>query len=82
MIKEIDDTKAPLLDHLLELRTRLIHSLVAIFVLFIACYIFAENIYAFLGELSQHAIKRRFNCVLRRKQLKSYLNAFSHPPGL
>ncbi len=58
MIKDIDDTKAPLLDHLIELRTRLIRSLVAIFVLFIVCYIFAEDIYAFLVRPLADALDR------------------------
>ena len=58
MIKDIDDTKAPLLDHLIELRTRLIRSLVAIFVLFVVCYIFAENIYAFLVRPLADALDR------------------------
>lgn len=47
-MKDIDDTKAPLLDHLIELRTRLIRSVLAILVLFLVCYYFAEHIYAFL----------------------------------
>ena len=48
MIKDIDDAKAPLLDHLIELRTRLIRSVIAILVLFVACYFVAEPIYGFL----------------------------------
>ncbi len=47
-MKDIDDTKAPLLDHLIELRTRLIRSVLVILVLFVVCYFFAEHIYAFL----------------------------------
>jgi sec-independent protein translocase protein TatC len=48
VIKDIDDSKAPLLDHLVELRTRLIRSAIAILVLFFACYFVAEPIYGFL----------------------------------
>ena len=48
MVKDIDDTKAPLLEHLVELRTRLIRSVIAILVLFVACYFVAEYIYGFL----------------------------------
>jgi len=40
----------PLLDHLIELRTRLMWSGIAILVLFFACYYFAENIYGFLVQ--------------------------------
>ena len=50
MIKDIDDSKAPLLDHLVELRSRLIRSVVAILVLFVACFFVAEDIYVFLVQ--------------------------------
>ena len=50
MIKDIDDSKAPLLDHLVELRSRLIRSVVAILVLFVACFFVAEDIYIFLVQ--------------------------------
>jgi sec-independent protein translocase protein TatC len=45
---DIDATKAPLLDHLIELRARLIKSLIAFFVLFIVCFFFAKQIYNIL----------------------------------
>ena len=49
-----DDTlaeqKMPLLDHLIELRRRLLHSLIAIVVLFFASYYFAPAIYGFLVQ--------------------------------
>ena len=48
MVKDIDDSKAPLLDHLIELRTRLIRSVIIILVLFVASYFYADHIYAFL----------------------------------
>lgn len=38
----------PLLDHLVELRRRLVYSLIAIIILFGICYYFSANIYAFL----------------------------------
>lgn len=44
----LDDSRAPLLDHLIELRRRLIWSLWAYVAVFIVCYIFAEDIYHFL----------------------------------
>ncbi len=43
-----DQGKMPLLDHLVELRQRLLYSLVALIVLFFACYYVAEDIYGFL----------------------------------
>ncbi len=44
----IDDKQMPLLDHLIEFRNRLMVSVIALIVGFVACYIFAEHIYAFL----------------------------------
>ena len=43
--------------HLTELRTRLIHSLIFIFIIFVIGYIFAENIYNFLVEPYAKAVK-------------------------
>ena len=48
MIKDIDDREMPLLDHLIELRNRLMYSAIAILLGFVVCYFFAEQIYAFL----------------------------------
>ncbi|GBD43480.1 Sec-independent protein translocase protein TatC [bacterium HR40] len=48
LIKDIDDREMPLLDHLIELRNRLLYSVVAIFIGFVVCYFFADKIYAFL----------------------------------
>lgn len=42
---EIDASKAPLLDHLIELRQRLIYAAVAFFVTFILCFTIARHIY-------------------------------------
>ena len=48
--EEIDDTNMPLLDHLAELRQRLLYSLAAILVLFVISYYFAGSIFAFLVQ--------------------------------
>jgi sec-independent protein translocase protein TatC len=45
---EVEASKAPLLEHLIELRNRLMWSVVALFVAFVGCYFVAEDIYAFL----------------------------------
>lgn len=44
----IDASKAPLMDHLIELRQRLIWSLVAFFVMFLLCFSMARHIYDIL----------------------------------
>ena len=48
IIKDIDEREMPLLDHLLELRNRLMYSAAAIILGFFVCYAFSEEIYAFL----------------------------------
>jgi sec-independent protein translocase protein TatC len=45
---EIEASKAPLLDHLIELRSRLIKALLAFGVAFILCFFFAKTIYNWL----------------------------------
>jgi sec-independent protein translocase protein TatC len=49
-VKDIDDTKAPLMEHLIELRGRLLRSLAVLALLFFACLYFASNIFAFLVQ--------------------------------
>jgi sec-independent protein translocase protein TatC len=48
LLKDIDDREMPLLDHLIELRNRLMYAVGAIMLGFLVCYFFAESIYAFL----------------------------------
>ncbi|GAA0668408.1 sec-independent protein translocase protein TatC [Sphingomonas insulae] len=47
---EIDASRAPLLDHLIELRRRLLYCMLALVLAFGASYFFAENIFAFLVQ--------------------------------
>jgi len=47
-IKDIDETQAPLLDHLIELRTRLMRCIAALVVAFVVCFYFADEIFSFL----------------------------------
>jgi len=63
--EEIDDKKMPLLDHLIELRSRLIWSVATLLIMFVCCYVFAKDIYGFLtrplaeawvGEPNRHMI--------------------------
>lgn len=46
--EDIESTKAPLMEHLIELRARLIKALVALGVMFIVCFFFAKQIYNIL----------------------------------
>ena len=47
---EIEASRAPLLDHLIELRTRLIRAMIAILIAFIVCFFFAKPIYNVLAH--------------------------------
>jgi sec-independent protein translocase protein TatC len=45
---EIDKSSAPLIEHLIELRKRLIWSLAGFFIAFLVCFYFAKHIFNFL----------------------------------
>jgi sec-independent protein translocase protein TatC len=47
-IRDIDETQAPLLEHLVELRSRLMRSILAFGVAFCVCLYFADDIFGFL----------------------------------
>jgi sec-independent protein translocase protein TatC len=47
-IRDIDETQAPLLDHLIELRTRLLRAIMALTVAFALCLYFAADIFEIL----------------------------------
>ena len=48
MISDLDQTQAPLLDHLIELRTRLLRSIIALTIAFGVCLYFADRILGIL----------------------------------
>ena len=50
MIRDIDERKAPLLDHLIELRRRLLWCVAALFGSFFVCLYFAQPIFGFLVQ--------------------------------
>ncbi len=60
----VEASKAPLLEHLVELRRRLIYSLIALAVGFGLCFYFAQPIYAFLTEPLARALVGRPNAHL------------------
>jgi sec-independent protein translocase protein TatC len=47
-VDDIDETQAPLLDHLIELRTRLLRVVIALGIAFAICLYFASDIFSFL----------------------------------
>jgi sec-independent protein translocase protein TatC len=58
---EIEATKAPLMAHLIELRKRLVWSIITFGACFIVCFAFAQPIYAFLTAPLAHALKGQPN---------------------
>jgi Twin arginine targeting (Tat) protein translocase TatC len=53
---EIEASKAPLLDHLIELRKRIVYALLAFGAGFVICFYFANPIYDFLTAPLAHAL--------------------------
>jgi sec-independent protein translocase protein TatC len=53
---DIEATKAPLMDHLIELRARLIRSLFAFLVAFLVCFYFSRTIYNILTLPYVHVV--------------------------
>jgi sec-independent protein translocase protein TatC len=49
-VKDIDETKQPLLEHLIELRRRLLRCLAALVITFFICFAFAKDIFAVLVQ--------------------------------
>src|SRR5947209_18191931 len=52
---DIEATKAPLMDHLIELRSRLIKALIAFLAMFLLSFFFAKDIYNLIVLPYQHA---------------------------
>ena len=51
------DKETGFISHLIELRKRLIHSLIFLSVLFVICYFFSEYIYGFLVNPYAEAVR-------------------------
>jgi len=56
---EIDDSSAPLIEHLAELRTRLIWSVLAFVLAMVLCYFVWNPIFDFLTQPICHALEKR-----------------------
>ena len=57
MAEDIDDKKMPLMEHLVELRQRLLYSIVAFFAAFIVAYQFHQPIFNFLVQPLNHVFE-------------------------
>ncbi|WP_239590756.1 twin-arginine translocase subunit TatC [Vitreimonas flagellata] len=53
---EVEASRAPLMDHLMELRDRLVRSIAAVVVGFIVCFIFVDPLFMFLAQPFQTAM--------------------------
>ena len=51
------ENESGFVSHLTELRKRLVHSFIFLFIFFIGCYFFSENLYGFLVEPFAKAVK-------------------------
>ena len=58
---ELEASKAPLLDHLVELRSRLVKAMIAFLIGFLICFFFAKNIYGFLAQPLSNALANQPN---------------------
>ena len=56
-MNEENEKKSSFVEHLTELRSRLIRSVIYLFIFFIICYFFAEEIYSFLVTPYAEAVK-------------------------
>lgn len=53
---EVEASRAPLMDHLMELRDRLVWSIAAVVVGFIICFIFVDPLFMYLAQPFQTAM--------------------------
>ncbi|GIX14285.1 MAG: Sec-independent protein translocase protein TatC [Paracoccaceae bacterium] len=73
----LEDTRAPLIEHLMELRTRLIRALIAFAIAAVICGVFAREIYDFLtAPLREQLLERGQDAKLIYTQL--YEKFFVH----
>jgi sec-independent protein translocase protein TatC len=76
--EDLEDSKMPLLDHLIELRKRLMWCVLAVLALFMVCYYFAPSIYNFLVQpladiLAQSGGQRRLIFTALHEAFFTYL---------
>ncbi len=57
--EDVDEYRMPLLEHLVELRQRLLYSAIGFIILFFICYYFAPQIYEFLTRPLAHILAEK-----------------------
>ena len=57
--EDVDEYRMPLLEHLVELRQRLLYSAIGFVILFFVCYYFAPQIYEFLARPLAHILAEK-----------------------
>ena len=74
-VDELAGSEAPLLEHLIELRKRLIYSAVALVILMIGCFIFAGQLYDLLLQPYLHSVPgTKLITTAPQEQFFTYLN--------
>ena len=75
------DNESGFISHLAELRKRLIHSFIFLFIFFIGCYFFSEHLYGFLVEpfakaVNESGTDRRLIFTALQETFLTYLGFF------
>lgn len=65
---DIEASRAPLIEHLIELRQRLLWSVIAIAIAFVVCFYFAEDIFNLLVEPFERAAGEEVNFIFTSPQ--------------
>ena len=65
---DIDASKAPLIEHLIELRSRLLKTVVAVLIAFIVCFYFSQTIYNILIIPYENAAGRQVEMIFAAPQ--------------
>ncbi|SDU12440.1 twin-arginine translocase subunit TatC [Stappia sp. ES.058] len=65
---DIESSKAPLIEHLIELRQRLLRTVVAILIAFVVCFYFAQDIYNILVIPFEQAAGRQVEMIYTAPQ--------------
>lgn len=71
-MRDIDDTKAPLLDHLIELRRRLIYCMIAIGIGFAIAFHYSQQIFAILTRPLVHAFGPKGGTLIYTKLYEAF----------